>query len=58
MKGPNGQMTLSKTDKIISNSPNSGPKVSHADPNAMKVIESGGEVAGPHRVLPGRLSVS
>ena len=30
----------------------------HNSPDAMRIIESGGEVCGPHRVLPGRLSVS
>lgn len=54
----NGQAALSKIDKIITNDPDSSPKVSHSDPDAMKIIEAGGEVCGPHRVIPGRLSVS
>ena len=58
VKGLNGQAALSKVDRIITHDPESGPKVSHSDPEAMKVIEAGGEVCGPHRVIPGRLSVS
>jgi protein phosphatase 2C family protein 2/3 len=30
----------------------------HSNPEALRIIEQGGEVCGPHRVIPGRLSVS
>lgn len=54
-------MVLQKIDKILTNqafSPDFSNKINHNNPNALEIIESGGEVCGPHRVIPGRLSVS
>ena len=46
--------SLQRTDKLITkNDPTIG-----TTENAISVIESGGEAYGPHRVIPGRLSVS
>ena len=60
MTNPNGHVSLTKEDKIVTHNPDEGLKerIHHTAPNALEVIESGGEVCGPHRVLPGRLSVS
>jgi serine/threonine protein phosphatase PrpC len=46
--------TLHRTDKLISKN----DTLTSSTDNALSVIESGGEAYGPHRVLPGRLSVS
>ena len=46
--------TLHRTDKLITKN----DTLTSSTDNALSVIESGGEAYGPHRVLPGRLSVS
>lgn len=33
-------------------------QANHNNPDALEIIENGGEICGPHRVIPGRLSVS
>jgi protein phosphatase 2C family protein 2/3 len=53
LKGPSGS-TLQRTDRLITKMDN----MKSSTENALSVIESGGEAYGPHRVLPGRLSVS
>lgn len=47
-------MSLQRTDKLITKTDNNYESTD----NALKVIEKGGEAFGPHRVIPGRLSVS
>ena len=47
-------LSLQRTDKLITKNDNF---VGSTD-NAINVIENGGEAFGPHRVIPGRLSVS
>lgn len=47
-------MSSLRTDKLITK----GDNGKYATDNAMNVIENGGEAFGPHRVIPGRLSVS
>jgi protein phosphatase 2C family protein 2/3 len=54
-------MALQKVDKVLSNISEGEVQkhqTHHTSPNAMEIIEAGGEVCGPHRVIPGRLSVS
>ena len=46
--------SLQRTDKLITKN----DTMFGATDNAMNVIGSGGEAFGPHRVIPGRLSVS
>ena len=46
--------SLQRTDKLITKN----DTISGSTENAINVIESGGEAFGPHRVIPGRLSVS
>ena len=47
-------MSIQRTDKLVSKTDNLQPSTE----NALSIIENGGEAYGPHRVLPGRLSVS
>lgn len=53
MNSPSG-FSLQRTDKIVSK----GDTIQGSTENAISVIERGGEAFGPHRVIPGRLSVS
>lgn len=46
--------SLQRTDKLITKN---DPAIGSTE-NAISVIENGGEAFGPHRVIPGRLSVS
>ena len=47
-------LTIQRTDKLITKEDPLHP----SSENALSIIENGGEAYGPHRVLPGRLSVS
>jgi hypothetical protein len=47
-------VSIQRTDRLITKN----DTLKSSTENALKVIESGGEAYGPHRVLPGRLSVS
>jgi serine/threonine protein phosphatase PrpC len=47
-------MSIQRTDRLVTKE----DKLKASTENALSVIESGGEAYGPHRVLPGRLSVS
>lgn len=47
-------LSFQRTDKLITKLDN----LQASTDNAVQVIESGGEAFGPHRVIPGRLSVS
>ena len=47
-------LSLQRTDKLINKTDN----ITGSTEDAINVIENGGEAFGPHRVIPGRLSVS
>lgn len=47
-------LSLQRTDKLITKNDN----IPGSTDDAINVIENGGEAFGPHRVIPGRLSVS
>lgn len=49
-----GGASLQRTDRLITKT----DTLKASTENAVSIIENGGEAYGPHRVLPGRLSVS
>lgn len=54
-------MVLQKVDRVLTNlafSQDFSKQVNHNNPNALDIIEAGGEICGPHWVIPGWLSVS